>query len=256
MNQSAWACWPETGFALLTHTSGARSSPASPKFSIRLERMNSLRVRACPLCNAIDRLERIGGARWGKVDRSRRSMTLHNCPIARHEVLVPRERLRHGRERLRHGRERLRHRAPRAPSLLVALNIDVPERSQMTEFLRHEIVPTDAGTGRIAGTIGDFTHGRETQDALREVQDCFRCSFEQAPIGMMIIDLSGCYERVNDAFCTTGGFGHEQLAGLSSDRITHPEDVVADAATLRAMLAGEATSDTREKRYLHASGRV
>jgi PAS domain S-box-containing protein len=138
----------------------------------------------------------------------------------------------------------------------VALNIDVPERSQMTEFLRHEIVPTDAGTGRIAGTIGDFTYGRETQDALREVQDCFRCSFEQAPIGMMIIDLSGCYERVNDAFCTTGGFGHEQLAGLSSDRITHPEDVVADAATLRAMLAGEATSDTREKRYLHASGRV
>ena len=126
----------------------------------------------------------------------------------------------------------------------------------MTEFLRHEIVPTDAGTGRIAGTIGDFTHGRETQDALREVQDCFRCSFEQAPIGMMIIDLSGCYERVNDAFCAIVGFGHEQLAGLSSDRITHPQDVVADAAALRAMLAGEATSDTREKRYLHASGRV
>jgi PAS domain S-box-containing protein len=43
---------------------------------------------------------------------------------------------------------------------------------------------------------------------------------------------------------------------VSRDRITHPEDVAADAAALRSLLAGEATSDAREKRYVHSSGRL
>jgi diguanylate cyclase (GGDEF)-like protein/PAS domain S-box-containing protein len=122
--------------------------------------------------------------------------------------------------------------------------------------IRVELGPADAGTSRIAGTIGDVTRERDAQDALHEVQECFRSSFEQAPIGMMIIDLHGCYERVNDAFCAMVGFGHQQLIGISCDRITHPADVAADAAALQAMLAGEATSDTREQRYVHASGRL
>jgi diguanylate cyclase (GGDEF)-like protein/PAS domain S-box-containing protein len=141
-------------------------------------------------------------------------------------------------------------------TICVAVYTDVPEGSRMIEFTRREIAPADPLTGRIGGTMRDVSHERQTQDALHEAQECFRSSFEQAAIGMMIIDLRGCYARVNDAFCAIVGLGHDEVVGLPGDRLTHPEEVAADAAALRAMLAGEATSDAREKRYLHVSGRV
>jgi diguanylate cyclase (GGDEF)-like protein/PAS domain S-box-containing protein len=52
------------------------------------------------------------------------------------------------------------------------------------------------------------------------------------------------------------GCTRQQLGGLSRDRITRPDDVGGDAAALRVLLAGDASSHRREKRYLHASGRV
>jgi PAS domain S-box-containing protein len=73
---------------------------------------------------------------------------------------------------------------------------------------------------------------------------------------MEIINLDGSYERVNDAFCAMVGCTRQQLAGLSRDRITHPDDVGGDAAALRVLLARDAISHRREKRYLHASGQV
>ena len=110
-------------------------------------------------------------------------------------------------------------------------------------------------SGRQRGTGAD-TIERDGQDALGEAQERFRYSFEQAPIGMMIMDLDGCYEHVNDAFCALVGYTHEHLAGLSRERITHPDDVVAHAGAMRALVAGEATSHMCDERYLHASGRV
>ena len=97
---------------------------------------------------------------------------------------------------------------------------------------------------------------RTTRAAAHEAQEFFRCSFERAPIGMTIIDLEGGYARVNDAFCAMLGYRHEQLTGQPGDRITHPDDVAADADAHRVLLAGDATSDRREKRYVHASGHV
>src|SRR5664279_2800844 len=126
----------------------------------------------------------------------------------------------------------------------------------MTESSRHQVVQIHARPAHQRGDSGDLTRGHAARDLSHEVKDCFRRSFEQAPIGMMIVDLSGRYERVNDAFCAMVGFDHKQLVGLSRECITHPEDVAADAAALRSLLAGEATSDTREKRYVHASGRL
>jgi diguanylate cyclase (GGDEF)-like protein/PAS domain S-box-containing protein len=98
--------------------------------------------------------------------------------------------------------------------------------------------------------------GRAARAAEHEAQEFFRCSFEEAPIGMAIIGLDGCYRRVNDAFCAMLGFSREQLTGQPSERTAHPEDVGADADARRRLLEGDATSDRRERRYLHASGHV
>jgi len=115
----------------------------------------------------------------------------------------------------------------------------------------------DADMNRVVGGAADQGGGvRAARAATHEAQEFFRCSFEEAPIGMMIIGLDGCYARVNDAFCAMLGYSREQLTGQPSERHAHPEDVGGDADARRLLLEGDATSDRRAKRYLHALGHV
>jgi PAS domain S-box-containing protein len=102
----------------------------------------------------------------------------------------------------------------------------------------------------------DLTERREAELALRASERRFSRFFEEAPIGMIIVDLAGRYERVNDAFCSIIGLSRERLTAGTRHDITHPDDVAGDEARLRSMLAGETTSAAWEKRYAHASGRT
>jgi diguanylate cyclase (GGDEF)-like protein/PAS domain S-box-containing protein len=114
----------------------------------------------------------------------------------------------------------------------------------------------NAGMVRV-GSVRDRVGGEQAaRAAAHEAEEFFRCSFEQAPIGMTIIGLDGRYARVNDAFCAMVGYEHKQLTGQLRERITHPDDVAADEDARRVLLAGDARSDRREKRYVHASGHV
>jgi diguanylate cyclase (GGDEF)-like protein/PAS domain S-box-containing protein len=113
----------------------------------------------------------------------------------------------------------------------------------------------DADMNRVGGGP-NRGRGERAAAAAHEAREFFRCSFEEAPIGMAIIGLDGCYVRVNDAFCVMLGYSHERLTGQPSERNAHPEDVGGHADARRLLLEGDAASDRRAKRYLHASGHV
>ncbi len=121
------------------------------------------------------------------------------------------------------------------------------------------VSPMREPDGRLAGFIGiaqDVSALLEVEGARHEAEQQFRRSFDHALIGMQVFDLQGRYTRVNDAFCEMVGHSRESLIGLSHERITHPADSEKDEESLESMLAGEVSSCTREKRYLHADGRV
>jgi diguanylate cyclase (GGDEF)-like protein/PAS domain S-box-containing protein len=135
--------------------------------------------------------------------------------------------------------------------------IQHPALGPRTLLIRGDFLEAETEGGRpvrMAGTGQDVTDERASRSALLAAEERFRCSFDAALIGMLIVDLDSRYERVNDAFCAIVGYTHEELVGLSRESITHPDDVGADAAAVRALLAGESTSHICEKRYLHASG--
>jgi PAS domain S-box-containing protein len=100
----------------------------------------------------------------------------------------------------------------------------------------------------------DLTEPRAAELALRGSEQRFSRFFDEAPIGMTIVDLEGRFERVNDAFCSIVGYGRERLTAGTWQTISHPDDVAVDNARVRAMLDGDTTSAVWEKRYMHPSG--
>jgi diguanylate cyclase (GGDEF)-like protein/PAS domain S-box-containing protein len=92
--------------------------------------------------------------------------------------------------------------------------------------------------------------------AFREAEERFRLAFDNAPIGMALVAPDGRWLRVNRAICEIVGFSRDELLAKTFQDITHPEDLGADLAYVRQMLADEIRTYSMEKRYLHSSGRV
>jgi len=92
------------------------------------------------------------------------------------------------------------------------------------------------------------------RDALREHQDLFQATFEQAAVGIAHVGLDGRWRMVNQRFCEIVGWPCEQLLKRQFADITHPDDHLADLEAIRRMFSGEANSCVIEKRYLRPDG--
>ena len=82
----------------------------------------------------------------------------------------------------------------------------------------------------------------------------FRLTFENAPLGLALVDLSGTFIDVNQALCYMLGYSEAELVGRSFGAITHPDDLAADLAHVGDLTSGQADSYHMEKRYLHRLG--
>ncbi len=83
----------------------------------------------------------------------------------------------------------------------------------------------------------------------------FAAAFEQAPIGIAIIDAAGRIEEVNAAFSSFTGYPAAVLAGRPLPDFVHPEDREDAAQTIRRLGRDDGASET-EQRLLTADGRV
>lgn len=86
--------------------------------------------------------------------------------------------------------------------------------------------------------------------------DQFAAAFEFSPIGMALLDLRSCVERLNHALCEMIGYRESELLGRSPPDISHPDDVEEDRRLRELMLSGAFPNYQRDKRYIHRSGRI
>jgi diguanylate cyclase (GGDEF)-like protein/hemerythrin-like metal-binding protein/PAS domain S-box-containing protein len=91
-----------------------------------------------------------------------------------------------------------------------------------------------------------------------EAEKRFRMVFEYTALPMVRNSLAGEFIEVNDAWCNMFGYSREDVARqhLTWQQITHPDDIEADAAQVKKMLAGEIAHFKLDKRYLHKDGKV
>ena len=107
----------------------------------------------------------------------------------------------------------------------------------------------------VSAAIQDVSELKRAETVLREAEERFRRAFEEAPIGMAMLDADGRFVRVNDALCDITGYSRDQLEATSLDAITHPDDLGAAKQELGRVLAGGAAGHRLEKRLVHAARR-
>ena len=118
------------------------------------------------------------------------------------------------------------------------------------------VVDEDGAPIAVHGTCQDVTEGRRVEDALRAAEQLFRRAFDDAPIGMALIDLEGRWLRLNRAICRMLGRTEHDLRATRLNELSHPEDRDLDAPLVRELLTGRRRSFAVERRYMHADGRV
>ena len=95
---------------------------------------------------------------------------------------------------------------------------------------------------------------QELIHALRESEERFRATFEQAAVGIGLTTLDGRWLRVNQRLCDVLGYSREELLARTFLDTSHPDELALDQAQLQQFLAGELRTLFREKRFVHKNG--
>lgn len=111
-----------------------------------------------------------------------------------------------------------------------------------------------AGQRCVLGIVRDISRRKRTEQALRESEQRFRGTFEQAAVGISMVDLDGHWLSVNPRLCAILGYTAEELHHLTFQDITHPDDLGADLELMHQVLRGEQSTYSMEKRYLRKDG--
>lgn len=108
--------------------------------------------------------------------------------------------------------------------------------------------------GYFAVTISDITGRKQAEEDLRENEQRFRATFEQAAVGIENLDLSGRFFKVNKKLQEMLGYTEQELLETSFDRITEAADLEKELPLIEQLLAGSIPSYTIEKRYIRRNG--
>lgn len=113
--------------------------------------------------------------------------------------------------------------------------------------------PVHNGTEEISGMIGvayDLTEYHQVVEALHQSEARFRAIFEQANLGIKLLDSQGKIVASNPAFQKMLGYSEKELRQMTYIDLTAPMDRWRHKALLDELLAGERDQFRIEKRYL------
>lgn len=119
------------------------------------------------------------------------------------------------------------------------------------------ILPYRTATDHVVGvvlTFHDITTRRDSEYALRESEERFRATFEQAAVGIAHLAPDGQWLRVNGKLCDILGFDRDELLSRKFHDITHPDDLAADLGAVERLVAGETTKISMEKLCVRKDG--
>lgn len=106
----------------------------------------------------------------------------------------------------------------------------------------------------VGGVSYDITSQVRAAQEIREREERFRATFDQAAVGIAHLSFDGNWLRINSRYCEILGYTESELRALSFRDITHNDDLSADMDARAALIAGTRGPYTREKRYIRKDG--
>jgi diguanylate cyclase (GGDEF)-like protein/PAS domain S-box-containing protein len=121
--------------------------------------------------------------------------------------------------------------------------------------IRGEYVPREVGRpGRLLGITQDVTKERAEHAARLLAEEQLERTFDDALVGMAILDLNTRTIRSNHSLQAILGLTREQMLAKTLQDVTHPDDTGDDLPVTELLRNGVQKSHVREKRYVHADG--
>ena len=127
------------------------------------------------------------------------------------------------------------------------------------EWTGWSMAPWRGGDGRIGGTVlfaEVRTEQVEGQRALADSEARFRATFENAAVGVALVNTEGSILRANKSFARMLGYSVDELTTKTFQDLTHPEDLASNLSVFSKTLVGETESYCIEKRYVRKDGGI
>jgi len=106
----------------------------------------------------------------------------------------------------------------------------------------------------LVGHVQDITARKKAEEERHSREALLRLTFENAPIGMCIVNKGRAIISANPALAAMLGYSRAELESLSIVDITHPDDREATENLARGLWEGSEDSYNIEKRYLRKNG--
>jgi PAS domain S-box-containing protein len=118
----------------------------------------------------------------------------------------------------------------------------------------------DENDARLARAFAEFAAiglmNSRNLDALERSENRFRAIFDDAAVGIDLIDREGHFLQVNAAFMKMLGYTEEELLEKTVFDITHPHDLDESTEYLGKLAEGKLDTYQHEKRYIRKDGRT
>jgi PAS domain S-box-containing protein len=120
----------------------------------------------------------------------------------------------------------------------------------------HHVVTHGADGKPVKSTISgtDITNLRSVEKELRQSEEYFRSTFEQAQVGVVLVSPKNKFIKVNEKFCRMTGYTAAELYEKSFAEITSNEDVNRDLTGVSELVRGEKDLYITEKKYIRKDG--
>ncbi|HYE03350.1 MAG TPA: PAS domain S-box protein [Phycisphaerales bacterium] len=115
----------------------------------------------------------------------------------------------------------------------------------------------EVAVASLQGTLAqEATQRASAEREARRGQEKLRAIFEQAAVGLRIVDAEGRFLAANPAMERITGYSEQELMEMRVWDLTHPDDAAEDIEATSRIFAGEIGGFALEKRYLRKDGSV
>ena len=126
-------------------------------------------------------------------------------------------------------------------------------------WIAHCCTPVFSSEGTFLGrrvSNRDVTDRKRVEDALRDSEVRYRATFNNASVGIDLVDPEGRFLAANGTLSKFFGYSSQELRNLSFFDLSHPDDIVTSREMHEALVRGDTEGYRLEKRYLRKDGAV